>query len=689
MKRIQIIFSCTILVLITFLGYLYEVRSDTIKWKMWANDFNSTSFYLYRENIKNFSDKDISDILYKVADEYKVSVIKDSYSSNNDKVTIIKGIIQNTELPQLKLKNNSKINNFDFSKEQYSTKTNVKDYFNDDIVNFEILSSVIHSYGGNGEYLVISENYSNREAFLNKLSKELDMDLSALTTKKRFEQTGYSTQFYVLAILFGIFILIYSITNVFVMTKQSKEISVLKLNGYNTFNIFFQLMKSSVLSIILTSILITIIASIFIKEISPNYYILIIFIMLLVISINVIFSGITYIYLVKQSLSSLIKGKKNLRVITIVSKVFQTLFIILASYSLVLTMSIVTDLFIQNKYIDNWKNYNNYNFVGSTYIGNDIQSIRGNNNKLSKDFVKFYNFLEENGAEYFKVDDLISSDGKSIGVSAIDVNENYLKNNNIQFEELFLDSTQYLLIPKDKEHLIKEIEKVKENYYKSMNEHLQMIDEPKIIENIKTIVYDKNITVPNLMDGGVIKNPILNVKTSENISMIDKSNAQISGLKTPIKFKNISKEMVTNYLDNSELKDNKIKIVSVEQWFINERTNLLTSLYLACFFAILIIISMLFVSFQEALISFENRKKDLAIKKLNGYDVIARHGTRLLVDLGIFFISISFCIVTLLKQINIYTFILLFVLFFIYLISEYIIILKDEKAILNIVIKGE
>ena len=129
--------------------------------------------------------------------------------------------------------------------------------------------------------------------------------------------------------------------------------------------------------------------------------------------------------------------------------------------------------------------------------------------------------------------------------------------------------------------------------------------------------------------------------------------------------------------------------MSVEQWFINEKANLLTSLYIAISFAVIIIISTMFISLQEALISFENRKKDLAIKKLNGYDLIARHGTRLLINIGIFLFSIALSTITLLKQINFYTILFLTILFLVYLTAECSMIVKDEKSIVNLVVKGE
>lgn len=33
MRKIQIFFGCTILILISFLGYLYEVKKDRDNWK--------------------------------------------------------------------------------------------------------------------------------------------------------------------------------------------------------------------------------------------------------------------------------------------------------------------------------------------------------------------------------------------------------------------------------------------------------------------------------------------------------------------------------------------------------------------------------------------------------------------------------------------------------------------------------
>lgn len=230
MRKIQMFFSCVILILISFLGYLYEVKKDRDNWKSWGESEKSIEFYLYKENIDNFSDKEIIKILEEVAGDTNVSLIKKSYFSENDKISIVKGIKQkDVALPAVSLKNGEKTYKFDFKNKEYSTDKNIKYYFNDDTVIFENLDKSIEKYGANGEYIVIANKYSDGELFLDKLSKRMNIDVSKLLTKKHFEKTDYSTQFYVFSILFILFILIYSISNVFYVTKQSKEIAILKL----------------------------------------------------------------------------------------------------------------------------------------------------------------------------------------------------------------------------------------------------------------------------------------------------------------------------------------------------------------------------------------------------------------------------------------------------------------------------
>ena len=690
MRKIQMFFSCAILILISFLGYLYEVKKDRDNWKSWGESEKSIEFYLYKENIDNFSDKEIIKILDEVAGDTNVSLIKKSYFSENDKISLVKGIKQkDVALPAVLLKNGEKIYKFDFKNKEYSTDKNIKDYFNDDTVIFENLDKSIEKYGANGEYIVIANKYSDGELFLDKLSKRMNIDVSKLLTKKHFEKTDYSTQFYVFSILFILFILIYSISNVFYVTKQSKEIAILKLNGSRKIEVFLNIIKEFLQVAIITIVLIIGAIMVFVENASPNYYLFVICSFLCLLLIQFIFSGGTFIYLSRQNLSLLIKGKKNLRSITVVSKIFQTLFLALAGYSLIFTVSIMSDLFNQKKNIDNWRNYQKYEFIGSSSIGDDIESVKRSNHKLLQDYSKFYDFLEENGAEYFKIQDLTDLRGNNTGIKTVDVNTNYLKKYKINLGDDFNESSQYLFIPKNMENYKDKIVDIKREYYESLNSHLSRIGEKIVSSKMVVKIYEENISIPNLISGGNVENVVISVKNKKNISAIEKGELSQSSLTSAVKFENISKEKIQNYLDNSGLKDNKVKIVSVEQWFINEKANLLTSLYIAISFAVIIIISTMFISLQEALISFENRKKDLAIKKLNGYDLIARHGTRLLINIGIFLFSIALSTITLLKQINFYTILFLTILFLVYLTAECSMIVKDEKSIVNLVVKGE
>lgn len=676
--------------MISFLAYLYEVKKDSDAWRTWGKELNSIEFYLYKENLESYSNIELRDILKEVAKETGVNIIKTSYSSKDGTITITKGIEQNSEfLPSVTLKTGENINKFDFSNVEYSTDTNVKDYFNDDRIIIEDLSKSIDKYGAAGEYIVLATKYSSAELFLDKLAKRINVDISILRSKKTFEKTDYSVQFYLTAILFVLFILIYAISNVFYVAKQAKEIAVLKMNGDRLSTIFMNVVKESVQIQLLVYVLINLFIVIFYKNTNFRYYLLFLVFFILILVLQVIFSGVTFIYLGRQNFALLIKGKKNLKFITIVSKVFQMLFLVLASYSLIFTVSILGDLVEQKKKLDNWTNYQDYEFIGSSSIGDDIESIKGNNHKLIHDYSKFYDFLEANGAEYFKIQDLIDSQGNNTGIKVVDVNMNYLKKYKINFEVNFNEDSQYLFIPKSMESNKEKIEDIKREYYKSLNSHLSMIGEKIVPSKIYVKVYEQTISMPNLVTGGNIENMVISVKNNKNISVIEKAELSQSSITSAVKFENISKKKIQEYLDQSGLKDNKLKIVSVEQWFISEKENLLNSLYVAIFFAVIIIISTIFISFQEALISFENRKKDLAIKKLNGYDLVARHGIRLLVNIGIFLLSITISTLTLLRQINLYTMLILVILFLVYAIAECSIIVRDEKSIVNLVVKGE
>ncbi|WP_242947236.1 hypothetical protein [Clostridium haemolyticum] len=100
-------------------------------------------------------------------------------------------------------------------------------------------------------------------------------------------------------------------------------------------------------------------------------------------------------------MNNLIKGKRNIKFLRATSKILQLSFLSFGMIVIIFLSGIITDLCAENKLIKSWDKYSNYAILSGISIGNDIESISGKSNKLTDDFSKLYDYVNDKGAYYF------------------------------------------------------------------------------------------------------------------------------------------------------------------------------------------------------------------------------------------------------------------------------------------------
>lgn len=546
MKKVHYLFTVIIVILLSYLVFFLAVQKDKENWVNWGKTENSQAFYLYPETVKEHSDSKIHQFLKTLASDYEVTLIKSASTSKNGKVTLHKGVSINTKAPVLPVlldKNHHHIALGNLEKQILATESELLDYFNDDVVQVTSLDTVIAQTGVIGDYYVVANSREKRQLFLNHLSKELNIEPSVLITQKRFVALGMSTQQMISYILVVLSILFYAVLQVFQVMKQSKKIAVLRLNGYSHHNIIIELLKTS---LIYTFVIVLVSYGVIKIGYNPSgvWDLGMAVVFFSIGGIQLLFTLITYYGLQKQPLLLFIKGKNNLKFVLIISKIFQVIFIAVSTYFIISSLSLFNELTVQNESFKKWEPLNDYTVLTNMSTGDDLDSVKGNSTQLDKDSAKFYNFLESRVAEYFEVSE--NSQYTEIGYPIV-MNINFIKQHLPLWDtRQFLNEEQYLLIPKSLERHKDKLEQLEKQYYESLLSFLELRKLPKISNVIHTIIYDDTITLFDYQSGVHVKQPIIRIKHSQNMSIVEKNVLRRNGLLSVVRWKNIRLEDIFN-----------------------------------------------------------------------------------------------------------------------------------------------
>ncbi|MCD3352095.1 DUF1430 domain-containing protein [Clostridium botulinum D/C] len=723
MKKILWICSTIIIILMGFVTYEYTAHEDTVFWENWGSSSICKKIYINNSDIQNKNVENIKKHIIEVSNKHSVCVIKTGYISQNNKLILRKGIhipADSSISLSVMMKSHKYFDMKNLKDEMVlstvSNENSVFDAFDDNNVEFMNLKTAWNKYDIDGDYIISSNSDTNLSKFINELSKKTKIPYDNLTVQKNFHAVKMSTASVAYMICIPLILLLYAAINVFYTISQNKKIAILLLNGLSAKNIWWDLTSPQLFITTLLGLIYNTFLIYKYKPVSSIFVVRLFGELIILLGIQLLVSLLTFIYIKNQKLNNLIKGKRNIKFLRATSKILQLSFLSFGMIVIIFLSGIITDLCAENKLIKSWDKYSNYAILSAISIGNDIESISGKSNKLTDDFSKLYDYVNDKGAYYFSYNKISTDSYKDTeGVSdfvkknpyeinLLEINKNYfdtlklkdIKGNNIVINNN--DSNTIILIPKDKENESEKINKLIEAYCISNNNNLKDFGYPVNNNSNIKLYYYENINLFNLAptsndDAKEIVNPVITIYTKNNMNSLDKSGFQHCGLDNPVKLplkllNGANKQALDNIIKKCDLNDNNLRFKSIGDYFANQKAYTKHTMYIGIGICSILFIICSFISWQELAISFEMRKKELAVKKLCGYSLLSKHKKRILLDCIFLILSTFAGVIISHNNLNIYSLVLVLIYISLYVLVEYIIININENKTLNNIIKG-
>lgn len=684
MKKILKINAVIVILFSTILIFYSYKNKDSSYWMNWGQSKNSINIYLKNTG---YLGSDLFNIISTLSKEINVNVIKTDYLMIDGTETIVKSVYINDATDNIfindNLQNGQFISNEDNHLNKYiSTKKSndefykgkLFDFLDDDKVEIWTLERFLEERGSlDGDYIIRASNSESIKYFIDELSIRSGISKDDLLQQKTFvgvEEAPIET-----IAKIGIFISlsVFALLGIFYAIQKSKKIGVLKLNGFSSITIWFDLISPIFYWIILFTLLIDIIIVLFIKNNSMNFMVDVFKVELLVIVLLFLTSLFIYWIIKNNKISNLIKNKKTVKyVVFLAYSIKVVVFIILIAFIVFIGSGYKQANYELNK-MKNWESVSDFAVLVNLETGEDAASIKQGDIVLDKDFANYYQFLENKGAIYTNVTEFVphvqfkSKFNESTGtydyvdyfnsnvvpqdysVTTFQINKNYLKKYplyDLNGNEIKVNNKdRCILIPESRKNEQKQLEELyKDAYIDSIksSERRQGIETNRIPEvEIKSIIYkeDSNgyFTFSTDFENSnyLIYSPIFEVLSDDNMTIFEKSSSYIQGLDSPLKIdlkgatsKQLN-ENITSVLEKYNLEDNQLKYMTIGEVFstqINSLKNLCRQYIIALIVAIAI---MVLITMHLTRLLIESKKQKYCVQKLYGYSFMDRYKTLL------------------------------------------------------------
>lgn len=556
-------------------------------------------------------------------------IIKYIYTTNNDYVNsfkLEKGKVLDTSLMY---------SNYFMSTEDTGDPNQIGKIVGIDGMELEIRTlqnMVDDGYYLDGECTVVVEN-GNIDSFLNIFREGLNINNINVCESYDIGQVDKKGYFQILALFF-----IFMILLLYYIIKSYKKIAIEKLMGFSNFDIW----KKRILKILGVQIL-TIIIAIFlmslilVKEYNSGFYDFLQYISIQyfkLICVTFIVASIPFIYINKIKISEIIKNKKQVKEIIILNSIIK---IILCVFFIFLVN-------IQVKNYDNikkafeatykgWEDVSRYRVLSL----NRINEEKGFPDEYLDDCIEIYKYFNKKGAifaefeMYSNLSKEMNADFPEYLYRAV-VNPNYLEinkvydceNNIVKVNE---DNKNWvLLIPEKYKNYEDKIREYYQLWIDSYNGEVKSDIEIIWIKNNQKL-FSYNFSV-NEKEGNYVIDPILFVGTV-NGGFPDWNTQVFNIMGNPLKIKieddKSDTEEIMPILDelgyssygvqinyaNEQVKSSYDDYINMFRWLI------------IGFVSTLVIVTLILI---ENIYNYvEQFKVRFALRKLNGYDVIARY----------------------------------------------------------------
>lgn len=554
--------------------------------------------------------------------------------------------------------------------------------------SIHVLDNIIANYKYSGLYRLEATSKEQYDEFINDYVSYVNEATGENFSPELYTNITRSTKTELNNVIdteiIGIFfVTIMILTFLFYLIARTKEISVMRLNGYTITSICSRIFIQFFSKVFLVSGLIIIPWMFFIKDNSFGFvkkvYItnFIIYVILIV-----VLTSLCFFYAKNIRIASSIKGKKPIGIVAFINGLFK---VVVSIIILIIAVNLLTNLTQINQKqnsLNNWSEFQNYGVFYPVKTGNDSSTIREGKYPLDIPTYKLYSYLNQKFHAIYIDSDLYTEDSLEINagnniIKYITVNPNYLnkypildtEGNKIEINEenehtVFLVPEQY----KEKEDFnLEYFTSVREDRYKLHRDFYNQTDKAKSTKI--DFIYMKSGQEVFSMNPDVMQNnnnnivdPIIQVMTEGNALVPDIHYTSSSNQTLFIKLINNDSELTYKQLlpklQEQKLNDNFPYLVQSNEVILSEINDLKLEAKTIGYFLIFMFLILIILLLQNIYLQFERNKFEFFLKKAFGHTFVGKYKKVLLLLLltdllefigGIFLIDSSFFIIFIIK----------------------------------------
>ncbi|GAA0303096.1 bacteriocin-associated integral membrane protein [Gracilibacillus halotolerans] len=531
----------------------------------------------------------------------------------------------------------------------------IRNFGGNNTYSIHVIDRLIHNYTYSGNYRIEAESQEHYNQFIadyvsyiNHTTGE-DFSKEMYTTITRSNQIEFNQALDIE--LISIFLIsIFLLTFLFYLVTRTKELAVMKLNGYSNMAVSWKIFILFFTKIFTISSIILIPWMFFIEDIHVEFiqqvYVtnFIIFVVLFV-----ILTGLSFLYSKNISIESAIKGNKPIGIIALINMIGK---IAISIVMLVIAVSLISNLEEMNRKqnsLENWSDFYMYGVFHPVKSGEDIHAIRNGEYPLDLPTYELYSYLNQEfkalyiDSDIYTEESLEANAGNS-HIRYITVNPNYLaaypivdtEENPIHISENVEHTV--LLVPeqyKDKEDTnVHYFTSMREDFYTLHNELYNRTDKAKSIEI--EIIYTKEDQEifsmnPNVMpdNNNMIVDPIVQVITEANALVPDTHYTSSSNQTFFIQLIEQDTESTYNkmlpVLQEYGLDDNFPYLIQTNEVILSEINDLKQEATTTSYILLLLFILIVLLLFQNIYLQFERNKYEFFLRKIYGNPFLSKY----------------------------------------------------------------
>ncbi|TPE69211.1 DUF1430 domain-containing protein [Halalkalibacterium halodurans] len=700
MKRLLVIFSF-IMFLILALSNYYSYQAESYQ-KLVDPSGDYTYNFEIPEDTLNADPKRLT-LLKKAAKKNKVNIIRTvSYYDDKKEKTYTEAYLflsTNTHLFEkmnvvkgrgLTIEDMMNLDRF-ISTDETASKDQVgviSNFGGKNTYSIHVLDNVIANYKYSGLYRVETTSKEQYDEFINDYVSYVNDATGENFSPEMYTNITRSTKMELNNVIdteiIGIFfVTIMIFTFLFYLIARTKEISVMKLNGYTIKSICSRIFVQFFTKVFLVSSLIIIPWMFFIEDNSYGFvnkvYItnFIIYVILIV-----VLTSLCFLYAKNIRIASSIKGKKPIGIVAILNGIFKVVVSIIILIIAVNLLQNLTQINQKQNSLNNWSEFHNYGVFYPVKTGNDSSVIREGKYPLDIPTYKLYSYLNQKFQAIYIDSDIYTEDSLEINagnniIRYITVNPNYLdkypifdtEGNKIDINEenehaVFLVPEQY---KKKEDFNLDYFTSVREDRYKLHRDFYNQTDKAKskkidfIYMKSGQKIFSMNPDVmPN--NNNNIVDPIIQVMTEGNALVPDIHYTSSSNQTLFIKLINNDSELTYKQLlpklQEYKLDDNFPYLVQSNEVILSEINDLNSEAKTIGYILLFMFLILIMLLFQNIYLQFERNKFEFFLKKTFGHTFVGKYKKVLLLLLltnllefigGMFLIDSSFFIIFIVK----------------------------------------